>query len=203
MRRTVAVMDIDWNHELVDQLEWHWNGKVRPRLEGLTDDEYLWEPVPGCWSVRPRSEATSGMATGAGDVVMDYALPEPEPAPLTTIAWRLGHIAVGVFGTRAANHFGDGGLSYETVDWPLTAKESLALLDQWHDAWVAGIRGLGAEGLARPCGPHEGPFADYPMATLVLHISREAIHHAAEVALLRDLYAHQPGHASTASGGHA
>jgi hypothetical protein len=29
------------------------------------------------------------------------------------------------------------------------------------------------------------------MAALVLHIHREAIHHGAEIALLRDLYAHQ------------
>jgi hypothetical protein len=42
--------------------------------------------------------------------------------------------------------------------------------------------------MAAPCGPAEGPFADYPMAALVLHINREVIHHGAEVALLRDLY---------------
>jgi hypothetical protein len=29
------------------------------------------------------------------------------------------------------------------------------------------------------------------MATLVLHISREVIHHGAEIALLRDLHAHR------------
>ena len=25
--------------------------RLRQRLEGLSDDEYLWEPVPGCWTV--------------------------------------------------------------------------------------------------------------------------------------------------------
>jgi hypothetical protein len=50
------------------------------------------------------------------------------------------------------------------------------------------VRGLGAAGLARPCGPAEGPWAAGPLAALVLHIKREAIHHLAEVALLRDLY---------------
>jgi hypothetical protein len=30
------------------------------------------------------------------------------------------------------------------------------------------------------------------MAGLVLHVHREVIHHFAEVALLRDLYAHRP-----------
>jgi hypothetical protein len=29
------------------------------------------------------------------------------------------------------------------------------------------------------------------MATLVLHINRELIHHGAEIALLRDLWAHR------------
>jgi hypothetical protein len=29
------------------------------------------------------------------------------------------------------------------------------------------------------------------MAALVLHINREALHHGAEIALLRDLYAHR------------
>ena len=31
------------------------------------------------------------------------------------------------------------------------------------------------------------------MAALVLHINREAIHHGAEVILLRDLYLHSKG----------
>ena len=56
-------------------------------------------------------------------------------------------------------------------------------------AWLAGVTSLGDAGLARPCGPAEGPLASYPMATLVLHINREALHHGAEIALLRDLYA--------------
>jgi hypothetical protein len=29
---------MDWNAELVDQLEWHWQQQLRPRLDGLTDD---------------------------------------------------------------------------------------------------------------------------------------------------------------------
>ena len=42
-----------WTTDLADQLDWHWQHLLRPRLDGLTDDEYLWEPVPDCWSVRP------------------------------------------------------------------------------------------------------------------------------------------------------
>jgi hypothetical protein len=56
--------------------------------------------------------------------------------------------------------------------------------------WIDGVRSLGEAGLGRPCGPAEGPFADAPLAGLVLHIHRELIHHLAEVSLLRDLYSH-------------
>jgi hypothetical protein len=38
------------------------------------------------------------------------------------------------------------------------------------------------------CCSAEGPYAEKPMATLILHIHREVIHHGAEVALLRRLY---------------
>jgi hypothetical protein len=31
------------------------------------------------------------------------AWPDPEPAPVTTIAWQLSHLAVGVFGLRASH----------------------------------------------------------------------------------------------------
>jgi hypothetical protein len=53
---------------------------------------------------------------------------------------------------------------------------------------MSGVRGLRDAGLAEPLGPAEGPYAEHPMAALVLHISRELIHHGAEVLCLRDLY---------------
>jgi len=56
---------------------------------------------------------------------------------------------------------------------------------------MSGVRGLSNERLAAPTGPPE-PFPDVPFADLVLHIHREAIHHGAEVALLRDLYRRRP-----------
>jgi hypothetical protein len=185
---------IDWTHELVAQLDEHWRDHLRPRFDGLTDDEYRWEPVPG-WNVRERGQAATAMAAGRADAVMDFDYPEPVPAPVTTIAWRMGHIAIGVFGMRAANHFGAGaeaeGVTYERTDWRLTAAGGLQLLDRHYDAWISGVQKLDAGALAEPCGPAEGPFESYSMAALVLHISREAIHHGAEIALLRDLYVHR------------
>ena len=78
--------------------------------------------------------------------------------------------------------------AYETWDYAGTAAGGLAQLDEQHATWVAGVRDLGSEDLARPCGPAEGPWAEASMATLVLHVHRELIHHGAEICLLRDLH---------------
>jgi hypothetical protein len=180
-------MDIDWSTELLDQLEWHWEHQLRPRLDGLTDDEYFWEPVPNCWSIRRRGDSTAPVSVGAGDFTMDYAPPPRTVEPVTTIAWRLAHLIVAIFWRRNAAHFGGPPADYQTFEYAGSAAEALAQLDAGHAAWVKGVRSLDANALARPCGPAE-PFADASMAALVLHINREVIHHGAEIALLRDLY---------------
>lgn len=182
---------MDWNKELDDQLDWHWTNHLRPRFDGLTDEEYFWEPVSTCWSVRPKGVAPEGSAIGEGEYAIDYVYPEPTPVPVTTIAWRLAHIIVGIFGGRTHRHFGGPAITYETHAYATTAKEALKQLDEGYAGWSAGVRGLGEEGLTRPCGQAEPMYPDSPMAALVLHINRETIHHGAEIALLRDLYAHR------------
>jgi DinB superfamily len=187
---TDRIVTIDWNTDLADQLDWHWHAQLRPRLDGLTDAEYFWEPVRDCWSIRRRGESSASHAVGAGDYVMDYAIPEPDPAPVTTVAWRLAHMIVGLFASRTATHFGGPPADWPTWEYATTAKEALRQLDDAYAAWLAGVHELGETGLARPVGPAEGDgqYADSPMADLILHINREAIHHGAELALLRDLY---------------
>ena len=180
----------DWNQLLRDQFEWHWEHQCRSRLAGLTDEEYLWEPVAGAWSVRPRGTALTSMAAGAGELVIDWEYPEPAPAPFTTIAWRLGHVIVGVLGMRNAAHFGRDPVDYATFSYAATAADALDQLQAEVNAWLEGVRRLGDQGLDRPCGPAEGSFAEAPLAALVLHIHRELIHYLAEISLLRDLYAH-------------
>jgi hypothetical protein len=186
---TDTVTTIDWTAQLVEQLEWHWQGQLRPRLAGLTDNEYFWAPAPNSWNIHPRGHSTAPVQAGGGEFTIDFAFPEPDPPPVTTIAWRLAHIIVGVLGMRVASHFGGPAMDYMSFDYAGTAAEALRQLDEVHDAWLAGVRGLDAAGLARPVGPAEGPWAEHPMAELVLHINREVIHHGAEISLLRDLYA--------------
>jgi hypothetical protein len=140
-------MTIDWTHELVEQFDFLWNVAHAPALETLTDEEYFWEPVPGCWSIRPTGPG------GRGEIA--HAFPAPEPAPVTTIAWRLSHLAVNVIGLRVSHHFGDGSLTHENAERPLTAKEGVAYLKEQVGQWRSHIEGLDAEGLARPVGPPE------------------------------------------------
>jgi hypothetical protein len=193
---------IDWPHLVLDQLEWHWTHQLRARLDGLTDDEYLWEPTPGAWNVHPRGRgATEAQGAtdvhgatdvqGCGELRIDFAYPEPVPAPVTTIAWRLAHVIVGVLGARVHSHFDGPPADYLTFDYAPTADEALAQLDAAYAAWLAGVRSWGVAQLATPCGPAEGPWAEHSRAELVLHIHREVIHHGAEIALLRDLFAHR------------
>jgi hypothetical protein len=171
-------MTYSWNGALLDQAAFAWDVQFTPRLQGLDDAEYLWEPVAGCWTVRQHDD---------GSWRQDLARPEPVPPPFTSIAWRLAHIAT-IFGQRASNHFGDGSFDPETVPWTGSAGDAMAIVTAEYTRWCDGVRALGETGLFRPCGPAEGPFHEEPLLTLVLHINREFLHHAAEVMLLRDLY---------------
>ena len=190
--------EIDWNRIVRDQWEFHWNEQLRARLEGLTDDEYFWSPVPDTWSVRPRGSSTAPMQVGAGDFMIDYAIPEPDPAAFTTIAWRLGHVIVGVLAARNASHFGAPAASYDSWEYAGSAATALDQLEVQLDVWVAGVRDLSQADLGVPVGAKE-PYPELPMADLVLHIHRELIHHLSEVCLLRDLHLHTSTAANGAS----
>jgi uncharacterized damage-inducible protein DinB len=146
--------DPSWNQLLRDQLEWHWDNQLRPRLEGLTDDELAWRP---------------------GEEV-------------ATIQWRLDHI-IWTLADRSARHFGRDPVAEETYPFSTTAAGALELLDREYATWVAGVHSLGEEGLLLPSGPAEGPWHASPRAAIITHVHKEVIHHGAEVALLRDLYA--------------
>jgi hypothetical protein len=168
-----------WRDQLLAQLEFYWSCHLRPRLRGLTDDEYFWEPVPDCWSIRQTPDGTWGI---------DWAWPTPKSPPVTTIAWRLAHIGVQALGIRWSTHFGDGSLTLETIRWPATAHEAVTELERYYHRWVEAVRELDEDALARPVGPAEGQWADQPFAGLVFHLNREVMHHGGEICLLRDLY---------------
>ena len=160
-------------------------GRIRDRLDGLTDDEYFWEPVPGCWTLRP--------APGGG-FVGDWAEPAPDPPPVTTIAWRLTHIiwVIGEHGlTPVAFHGGKADWHDPSV-YPGSAADALGHFDRAAEVWRGELAAVSEDRLWQPMGPEAGPFADASSAAFVEHIHDELIHHGAEVALLRDLYRARP-----------
>jgi hypothetical protein len=111
--------------------------------------------------------------------------------PRSTIAWRMAHVIVGVFAMRNHHHFGEPPADYRSWNYATDTATALDQLDETYTAWISGVRALSSADLERPCGPAEGRYANHSISELVLPTNREAIHHGAEIACLRDLYRHQ------------
>jgi hypothetical protein len=163
-------------------LDYAWD-RVTSRLAGMTAAEYRWEPVADTWSVRARPD---GSAWG------DWSDPDPEPAPVTTIAWRSWHIGSSCLASYVADGLGAWPLEIERGQWYLDPDASLTAMNQAWLAFRSGLDGLGEDGMWRELGPSWGPFEHETWAALALHALDEIAHHGAEIALLRDLYARQP-----------
>ena len=72
-----------------------------------------------------------------------------------------------MLGARNASHFDAPAGRLPDLDVRRDRRRALAQLDDGYAAWATGVRGLGEEGLGRPCGPAEGPYAEEPLAALV------------------------------------
>ena len=153
-------------------------GRFLDRLDGLSDGEYFWEPVPGSWSVRRGADGRWMMDGTRG------GWRAPEPAPLTTIAWRIGHIGQGLtfFASRLFRDVPDD------VELAASAAAVSAFLRASYQPWRAGIGSVGEPRWWQPLGSAFGPYARDSTADLALHVLDELTHHAAEVGVLRDLY---------------
>lgn len=162
---------------LFDGFDYVWD-RIRTRLDGITASEYLWEPVDDVWTVRP---AGDGWA-------VDLARPEPDPAPVTTIAWRTWHIASDCLASYLSPALGDWPLPVRDRAWFGDPEPALAAMDTAYTTFRERVTGLGEDGLQTKLGRAWGPFADDSWAALVVHALDEVVHHGAEIALLRDLY---------------
>lgn len=204
------------------------------RLTGLSDEEYLWEPVPGCWSLRRRSEATTPRAFGPGEWVLDlgaadipaseYAevarqaadgmtvakiaddwsvsverveeilahtgTPEPDATPVTTIAWRLGHLHfqfAGAWEWAFGERRQDPKLMVDfTPSADLTLDRFWAAIDRWRDS-VAAVTDEQLDTVGLSQYPYSND-SDYPYIGVLAGSNLEFIHHMSEIAVLRDLW---------------
>ena len=135
--------------QLADQLEFHWTIQLRPRLDGLTDDEYFWAPVPNCWTVHPD-----------GGIDFDYPAPNRHRSPRSRGGWRTSSSACWPCATTRTSAARPPTIRAGRT--PPTRRPRCAQLDERTKNGSAGVRGLDDDELQRPCGPAEGPYADYP-----------------------------------------
>ena len=141
--------------DLIELFDYVWQ-RFRDRMDGLSDEEWRWEPVPD---------------------------------DRITLHWRLRHVAEFL---REARNGPWLGLSAEPDDRrPAvdSAAGALSDLDAAYARWRGQLAETTDESLARPVGPVGGAYRDATRRSFALHIVDELIHHTAEAALLRDLYA--------------
>jgi len=142
----------------------------------LTDDEFAWEPVEGCWRV---------FRGGDGRWTYDYEEPDPRPAPFTTIGWRLVHIAL----CKVMYHewaFGPHELTWLTIETPGDLASSIEVLRRGHALLVADLETLGDDELDQRVLTNWGePWPTWRIFTTMTDHDR---HHGAEIGVLRDLY---------------
>jgi hypothetical protein len=160
----------------------------------LTDEEYLWEPAPGAWSIRRRGEAASPRPFGPGEWQLDGAIGDPDPTPVTTIAWRLGHLH-SCFAGDWEWTFGERRRPPDQlVDFSPSAAVALerfrATLDRWRDS-VAAVTPEQLDTVGFDQNPWSSA-PEEPFITVIAEANLELIHHMAEIALLRDLYRIRP-----------
>ena len=141
-----------WGAMLGEQLDFYRNAHFWPRIQGVTDEEYLWEPAAGAWSLRPGPD---------GPWVLDQLPLDPPVAPVTTIAWRVVHVGRDVLGKRARAFFAPGEVPddvvmYDDAYWPepppTTAGAALAFLPEAYELWRDGV----ASSTTRHCCGHLG-----------------------------------------------
>lgn len=155
--------------------------QFRRRLDGIDDDEYLWAPVDDPWTVRPAGSGQLGVVDGAADR-------EADPAPVTTIAWRLWHVAVDCLDSYSQRLLNETGSSVSGPLWHLDSKSAVVDLDKAWRCFRDGIGHIPSGDLWNPLGDSWGPYSRSSIYDLGIHALREVTHHGAEVALLRDLY---------------
>ncbi|MFF5874428.1 DinB family protein [Streptomyces californicus] len=159
----------------------------------LGDDEYLWEPARGCWSVRRRDDGPGERATalaGAGAWGRDSAdSPHPFPPPFTTLAWRLSHLSE-MLTLRADHTRGSRSLTREGYRTPGDAAGAVAAFESASAAWREAL--LSADEAALDTIGYStypnGSDAEDVFVDIVWWVNQEVLHHGAEIALLRDLY---------------
>jgi hypothetical protein len=148
---------------------------LRGSCDGVTDDEFFWEPVPGSWTVFHEH----------GRWTYHYEEPDPVPAPMTTIGWRMVHLAL----CKVVYHefaFGPRQLDFRTIENPGDVDTTLRMLEHGHHLLDSDLASLTDDDLDRPTMTNWGE--EWPAWRIFWTMIDHDVHHGAEIGALRDLY---------------
>ena len=159
-------------------------------IDGLTDDELHWEPAPGMWGLRLKTELHTPMPddVSPGDWWLDGVRPRPDPEPFTTIGWRMAHMILGTFNWNAIIR---GEKVPPEPSLPGDAAGNVALWHEVIDHFVDQAVGFTSDELAEEVKAWNG---DVRRSFLVSHVTLEVSYHASEVGCLRHLHRAMHGH---------
>jgi hypothetical protein len=155
-------------------------GVLFERLDGLTDEELLWEPAPTVWTVR--------LVDGRPVPDVEVWPPSGESAPPRTLVWTLGHL--GGMRVRADWLVGEHRLQGEDLEWPMTARAALEFARDGIAAWRNGLATMTDEDLdtvGRSAYPG-GLDPELPLIDIVWWLNKELVFHSAEAWFMRDLF---------------
>jgi len=145
-------------------------------LTGLTDTEFHWEPIPGCWTVHPDE---------GGRWISDYAIPDPDPPPFTTIAWRLIHVATCKV-MYWEHGFGPAKLTWDTLEIPHTVADTMVMLKEGHTRLRRALDDLNDGDLEALRPTNWGD--RWPTWRIFWVMIAHDLEHGAEIGCLRHLY---------------
>jgi hypothetical protein len=114
---------------------------------------------------------------------------EPTTDVSVTLRWRLDHIAGTLGADRNPLWLGLSDIEVPTPRPSASAVDALREGEDVYGMWTDWVAAINDETLAAPIGAVGGRYGDASRLSFVLHIVDELIHHTAEAALLRDLYA--------------
>jgi hypothetical protein len=172
-------------------------------LNGLTQEEFGWEPHEGAWGVRRRSECTTPDATGTegndwvadNDWTLAEAVDRGEAiSPMTTIGWLLNHVGAAPGAVAELEIVGGAttptpeiyGLMWGRTIIP-TVDDAVARLRTGWSALDRALRASSDELLERTYAGHPWGRGDLAVTAMLNEVS----HHMTQVCMLRDQFAHK------------
>lgn len=157
-------------------------------LERLESDDFLWEPTPLTWTVRPGAD---------GVWRPDWADVEPDPVPVPTIGWVSWHI--GWWWSVTLDHArGRTPRAREDIPWPGDGAAAVAWLRDLRAEWLAALDGLTAADLAATAPFPWRNDPEHTVAHMVGWVNAELMKNVAEIGQLRMLRAASAGAAHAA-----